>query len=103
MSAPPVGLEWIGWIATAVFGASYFCARPAALRSVQACAALLWITYGALIAARPVIVANAIVALLAAWSAWRERRASSLDAHAHTARQRTAPGKPRLEDVVARL
>ncbi len=65
------GVQWIGWLATALFGASYFCARPARLRRVQACAALVWITYGALIAAWPVIVANAIVAILAGWSSWR--------------------------------
>jgi hypothetical protein len=32
-------LEWIGWIATAVFASSYLWKRPAALRRVQAVAA----------------------------------------------------------------
>jgi hypothetical protein len=74
MSTASVELEWIGWVATAAFGASYFCARPATLRRVQACAAVLWIAYGALIAARPVIVANTIVAVLAIGSSWREQK-----------------------------
>ncbi len=70
-------LEAIGWIATAVFAASYFCKEPVVLRRVQAGAALLWIAYGVLLKAPPVIVANAIVAGLAAWSSWR---ASASDA-----------------------
>jgi hypothetical protein len=67
-------LDWIGWIATAVFAASYFCKRPVSLRFTQAAAALLWLCYGLIINAPPVIVANLIVALMAAGSAWREHR-----------------------------
>ena len=58
----------IGWIATALFAASYLFKRPAALRKVQALAAGLWIVYGALIHALPVVVANAAVAGMALWS-----------------------------------
>jgi hypothetical protein len=61
-------LNWIGWIATACFGLSYFFKRPATLRLIQAGAALLWITYGLLIHALPVVVANVIVALAAVYS-----------------------------------
>jgi hypothetical protein len=67
-------LDWIGWIATALFAASYFCKQPSTLRSVQALAALLWIGYGILIKAPPVIVANLVVAIVAAYSAWRQHR-----------------------------
>jgi hypothetical protein len=63
-------LEGIGWTATAVFGASYFCG-PATLRLVQAGAALLWIVYGFLIGSKPVMVANLVVAGLAVVSALR--------------------------------
>ncbi|NOT64003.1 MAG: hypothetical protein HOP19_27635 [Acidobacteria bacterium] len=66
-----IGLDWIGWIATAVFAASYFCKRPAALRRTQALAALLWIGYGSLIGALPVIVANLVVAVIALVSSFR--------------------------------
>lgn len=66
-------LSWIGWVATAIFAASYFCKRPVHLRIVQALAALLWIGHGVAIAAPPVIVANLIVATVAASSAWRQR------------------------------
>jgi hypothetical protein len=65
-------LDWIGWIATALFAGSYFCKRPIALRSTQAVAALVWVGYGIAIAAAPVVVANLSVALMAAYSAWRE-------------------------------
>jgi hypothetical protein len=70
-------LEWIGWTATAVFAASYFCKEPVVLRRVQALAAILWIAYGVLLKAPPVIVANVIVASLAMWSS-RRRSASNV-------------------------
>ena len=63
-------LDWIGWIATAVFAASYFCKGPAALRRVQAVAACLWVTYGVIIHAPPVIVANLVVAGVAVYSSF---------------------------------
>lgn len=65
--------EWIGWIATAAFAASYFCHRPQALRRVQAMAALLWISYGVIIKAPPVIVANVVVAAMAIISSFQRR------------------------------
>jgi hypothetical protein len=68
-----VTFQWIGWVATAIFAASYFCKRPAALRGVQAFAALLWIVYGAMIHAVPVIVANLIVAGVAVGSVFAPR------------------------------
>ena len=34
--------EWVGWIATALFAASYFFKQPHRLRYIQAVAALLW-------------------------------------------------------------
>ncbi|MDR3763605.1 MAG: YgjV family protein [Acidobacteriota bacterium] len=61
-------LSWIGWIATACFGLSYFFKKPSTLRLIQAGAALLWIIYGALIHAMPVVAANVIVALAAVYS-----------------------------------
>jgi hypothetical protein len=65
-------IDWIGWIATAIFASSYFCKRSITLRSVQAVAALVWIGYGVLLGAAPVIVANLVVAIVAALSAWRQ-------------------------------
>jgi len=66
-------IEWIGWIATAVFACSYFCRRPEALRRTQALAALLWIGYGIIIKAPPVIVANLVVATVAIISSFQRR------------------------------
>ncbi len=57
--------QWIGWIATALFGASYFFKHQTHLRAIQAAAATLWIGYGLSLGAMPVVVANAIVAILA--------------------------------------
>ncbi len=65
-------IEGLGWTATAVFVGSYFFARPSLLRGVQMVGALLWITYGVLINASPVIVANALVFAAAAWTALRK-------------------------------
>jgi hypothetical protein len=63
------GADLIGWTATALFSASYFCREPRRLRLLQALAALVWLAYGIATRAAPVIVANLIVASLALWSA----------------------------------
>jgi hypothetical protein len=65
--------EALGWVATAVFVGSYFFARPAALRAVQMIGATLWIVYGCLIGAIPVIAANVLVFAAAAWTFARGR------------------------------
>jgi hypothetical protein len=64
------GPDLLGWAATALFSASYFCREPRTLRLTQAAAALLWLAYGIALRATPVIVANVIVASLALWSTW---------------------------------
>jgi hypothetical protein len=69
--------QTLGWVATSVFVGSYFFARPAILRGVQMLGALLWIVYGFLIAATPVIAANALVFAAAAWTCVRSRCVSS--------------------------
>lgn len=63
-------VDSVGWLATATFVGSYFCKQPTTLRRVQAVGALLWLTYGALIHALPVVVANMIVASVALWSSF---------------------------------
>ena len=57
--------DLIGWLATAIFGISYFVRSPVAMRWVQAGAAMCWIVYGVRLHALPVIAANLIVATLA--------------------------------------
>ena len=64
----------LGWVATAVFVGSYFFTRPAALRAVQMVGATLWIVYGFLIEATPVIAANALVFAAAAWTWFAARK-----------------------------
>jgi len=66
------GIELLGWVATAVFVGSYFFSRPSLLRSVQMLGAFLWVTYGVLINASPVIVANVLVFSAAAWTIFRK-------------------------------
>ncbi len=68
-------IDLIGWVATAVFAVSYFSSNPLRLRLIQAFAALLWLSYGILIKAPPVIVANLIVAALALSSSFKKRQA----------------------------
>jgi hypothetical protein len=58
----------LGWVATTLFVSSYFFKRPALLRAAQMSGASLWIVYGVLIGAMPVIVANALVFAAAAWT-----------------------------------
>jgi hypothetical protein len=63
--------DTLGWIATAMFVSSYFFERPALLRAAQMAGATLWILYGVLIGAMPVIVANGLVLGAAAWTLLR--------------------------------
>jgi hypothetical protein len=72
MTAETAG--WIGWVATTMTVSSYFFHNQITLRRVQAVAALLWISYGVAISARPIIAANVIVTTVAFWSTWRESR-----------------------------
>jgi uncharacterized protein with PQ loop repeat len=66
-------IEWIGWVATAFFASSYLFKKPQTLRTVQAAAALLWVAYGLIIQAMPVVVANVVVAGMALLSAWNRQ------------------------------
>jgi hypothetical protein len=63
--------ELLGWIATTVFATSYFFSQPRALRAAQMLGAALWIGYGGLIGAAPVMVANALVLAAAGWTLLR--------------------------------
>jgi hypothetical protein len=65
-------VDWIGWLATAVFLVSYFTKGPTGLRRVQGVAAGLWALYGVLIHSLPVIVANILVASVAVASSFRK-------------------------------
>lgn len=64
-------LQWIGWAATGLTLGSYFCRSQLVLRRVQAVAALVWMSYGVAIGARPIIAANVLVASVAVWSTIR--------------------------------
>ena len=70
--------EWLGWVATAVVVASYFCRRADTMRRVQMTGALVWAVYGTIIAAYPIVVANLLVIGAAAWATARESRLTSL-------------------------
>jgi hypothetical protein len=65
--------EWIGWIATGVFTSSYFFKRAESMRRVQMIAATMWVGYGVLVGAHPVIVANLLVLGAAAAATWNGR------------------------------
>jgi hypothetical protein len=70
----------LGWAATAVFVASYFFSRPSLLRGLQMVGAALWILYGIVIGALPVIAANALVFAAAAWTLARGRARAQREA-----------------------
>lgn len=78
--------DTVGWIATAVFVASYFQSRPAMLRGLQMLGAALWIGFGVLIASKPVIASNVLVLAAAAWTLMRERGAPA-----------RGPGRPKRD------
>jgi hypothetical protein len=70
----------IGWTATAVFTASYFTRGHSTLRRVQMCGACLWLTYGLVSQAAPVIGSNVLVLGAAMWAEhrhWRDQRVSA--------------------------
>ena len=60
-----------GWLATAIFLSSYFFKQPGSLRRVQMIGAAVWIAYGLLMAAPPIIAANTMLIVVAAWTARR--------------------------------
>ena len=64
----------IGWTATAVFTASYLTRGQSALRRVQMSGACLWLTYGLVTQAAPVIGSNVLVLGAAVWAEHRHRR-----------------------------
>ena len=61
----------VGWMAAAVFVASYAFQQPGMLRRVQMAGAALWIGYGLLMQAPPIIVTNVLVVAAAAWASRR--------------------------------
>ena len=71
--------ETLGWIATLIFVGSYFFSKPAALRACQMAGATLWIAYGILIAAKPVIASNLLVFGAAAWTLLRRKESRQPD------------------------
>lgn len=70
MSVP----DAIGWTATAVFTASYFASGQTRLRRIQMGGAALWLTYGLVTQAPPVIGSNILVLGAAFWNEYRQRR-----------------------------
>ena len=80
-------IDAIGWAATGIFLASYSCTDPRKLRLMQAAAAMVWVAYGAMLHAVPIIVANVLVAGVAAYSAakgFRRGRRTGIPAAAIT-------------------
>jgi hypothetical protein len=61
-------VDGLGWLATAVFVASYRFRDQRTLRWIQAIAALLWVGYGLARHALPVVIANLLVAGMAVYS-----------------------------------
>jgi hypothetical protein len=66
-------VDWVGWVATAVFVASYRFKDQRTLRWVQALAAVLWVVYGVARQATPVVIANLLVAGMAVYSSRRTK------------------------------
>jgi hypothetical protein len=84
----PFLIEAVGWAATAVFVGSYFFARSEVLVRVQMLGADMWVGYGLLMRAPPVVVANVLVLAAAAWKARQVHRPATIPAAAE------APARP---------
>lgn len=61
-------IELLGWAATTLFVGSYFFTGAAALKRTQMVGALMWVAYGLLMDATPVVAANVLVFAAAAWT-----------------------------------
>jgi hypothetical protein len=61
-------IEYLGWLATVVFVGSYLCKGSASLKRVQMVGALMWVVYGLVIGATPVVAANVLVFSVAGWT-----------------------------------
>jgi hypothetical protein len=61
----------MGWAATGVFTTSYFCQRAETMRRVQMSGAIVWVVYGVLCDAWPVVAANLLVVGAASIGEWR--------------------------------
>jgi hypothetical protein len=73
-------IDYLGWIATAVFVGSYLCKGAASLKRVQMIGALMWVVYGLLLGATPVVAANLLVFSVAGWTLLEgARRASTTE------------------------
>ena len=68
--------DWLGWVATALFALSYFAKDRHNLLALQIVAASVWVGYGLLLGAAPVVVANVVVAGAAAFTVIRARMPS---------------------------
>jgi hypothetical protein len=67
-------VEYLGWLATGVFVASYLCKRAETLKRMQMAGALMWVVYGLLISATPVVAANLLVFGAAGWALFKSAR-----------------------------
>ena len=86
----------IGWTATAVFTASYFATGQTRLRRVQMAGASLWLAYGLVMQAPPVIGSNILVLSAAFWAEHRARRPRDPGEASHDGafgEQRARPGR----------
>jgi hypothetical protein len=64
-------VDYLGWTATAVFVSSYFYNGATGLRRTQMAGSVLWMMYGLVMHAAPVVVANLLVFSAAAWTGRR--------------------------------
>jgi hypothetical protein len=80
---PSLAVEALGWAATATFVGSYLFTRSEHLVRAQLAGGVLWVIYGALLAA------NVLVVCAAAWKAWRP---GAVRAHAGSGRLETSAG-----------
>ena len=87
-------VDLIGWTATAVFVGSYAFRHPDRLRQAQMVGAAIWVGYGVLMAAPPIIVANLLVLGAAGWASWRQSHRRPFD---------SAQGRPEVSTSPVRM
>lgn len=75
----PAMIEVIGYVASALIVASLAMTSVLKLRTISLLGSLAYVTYGVLLPAWPIVIANAIIAVLNVWNIYRELDKRKMD------------------------
>ncbi len=68
-------IEWIGYVASAVIAGSLLMTNIKRLRTINSIGCVLFVVYGALVGAYPVVFSNAVIFLINMYQLWKLKQA----------------------------